>query len=180
LADGCRSAARRLLLQTRGVTTRRLLLIRHAQTEPGEVDETRKLTHRGRRDAREIGRWLVANDLCPDLVVVSPARRARQTWEIAAAELPDEVRTAIDPRIYDNTVVHLLAVVADVEDTVSTLAVVGHNPSIESLTRRWVGDNRAFGGCSTASVGVFTVDVSWASLRDGADAALTDFVTCRG
>src|SRR4051812_50149249 len=69
------------------MTQRRLVLVRHAKTEQGEPDPSRRLTNRGRRDARAIGQWLAKNGVVPDLVVVSPAARARQTWEIAAPEL---------------------------------------------------------------------------------------------
>src|SRR4051812_5759340 len=54
--------------QTPRMTQRRLILIRHAKTEQGGVDLDRALTGRGRRDAREIGRWLAANDHVPDRV----------------------------------------------------------------------------------------------------------------
>src|SRR5881409_1252762 len=57
---------------------RRLLLIRHAKAEAGHRDLTRRLTERGRQDAREVGRWLSAQDLVPDAAVVSPATRAVQ------------------------------------------------------------------------------------------------------
>ncbi|HZI98950.1 MAG TPA: histidine phosphatase family protein, partial [Actinomycetales bacterium] len=61
---------------------RRLLLIRHAKAAPDDDggDHGRGLTARGRRDAAAIGRWLADNDLVPDLVLCSDARRARETW----------------------------------------------------------------------------------------------------
>lgn len=164
------------------MTTRRLLLIRHAKTEPGDVDETRKLTERGRRDAAEIGRWISKReDLQPELVVVSPATRARQTWELAAGELPAAPRVVVDPRIYANTERDLLAVMSEVDPDVQTLVLVGHNPSIESLARAWATEGGGFDGeCATASVAAFTVADSWARLDDPGVVVLTDFVTCRG
>jgi phosphohistidine phosphatase len=66
----------------------------------------------------------------PDHVVVSPARRAAQTWERAGA--PGAAPT-VDPRIYENTVDDLLAVIAEVPDDDTTLVVVGHNPSVGQL-----------------------------------------------
>ena len=65
---------------------RRLMLLRHAKTEsdaPSGRDQDRKLDNRGRHDAAEIGGFLGKNPPFPDLVLVSHAVRALQTWEIA-------------------------------------------------------------------------------------------------
>src|SRR3954453_9424386 len=70
-------------VHTRRVQPRRLVLVRHAQAAQGEVDADRTLTERGARQAAAIGAWLAQTGLIPDRVVVSPARRAQQTWELA-------------------------------------------------------------------------------------------------
>jgi len=65
---------------------RRLMLLRHAKTEtdaPSGRDQDRRLDERGRRDAAEIGSWIARHPPFPDLVQVSPAVRAKQTWELA-------------------------------------------------------------------------------------------------
>src|SRR5437764_10634528 len=90
---------------------RRVVLVRHAKTEQGFPDLERVLTGRGRRDAAEIGRWLEAQRIAPDLVVVSPATRAKQTWELAAAELDGDPPTEVDDRVYTNSVEALLEIV---------------------------------------------------------------------
>ena len=66
---------------------RRLMLLRHAKTERaelGERDRDRKLTKRGRTDAQAIGAYMARHGLVPDLALVSPANRARETWALAA------------------------------------------------------------------------------------------------
>ena len=146
----------------------RLLLIRHAQTEQGSPDKDRRLTDRGERDAREIGRWLTAKDVVPDLVVVSPATRARQTWELTGLGASAQP----DARVYDNTVEDLLAIVAETDASVRTLAIVGHNPSIEAFSIHHGGP----GSISTGSVVVFSIDGAWS---DGA-ARYVEVTTCRG
>ena len=65
---------------------RRLMLLRHAKTEnsaPSGRDQDRRLDDRGRIDAAEIGDWIGRHPPFPDSVLVSPAIRAHQTWEIA-------------------------------------------------------------------------------------------------
>jgi phosphohistidine phosphatase len=88
---------------------RRLVIVRHATTGEGSPDIRRQLTERGRRDAATIGRWLVENDVVPDLVVVSPATRAQQTWEIAAGELSVRPEVRIDDRVGHNPSLGMLA-----------------------------------------------------------------------
>ena len=71
---------------------RRLMLLRHAKTEtdaPSGQDQDRRLDNRGRSDAAEIGGWIAAHPPVPDLVLVSPAVRAHQTWEFAWEAMKD-------------------------------------------------------------------------------------------
>lgn len=136
------------------VAHRRLLLIRHAKTEEGSPDEQRRLTERGQQDAAAIGDWLRAQDLAPDLAVVSPAMRARQTWELTRIDST----VTVDERIYDNRPDNLLAIAREADESVQTLAIVGHNPSIEWFMSRQGGT----GDVPTGTVVVFDVDGSWA------------------
>ncbi|SNS28430.1 phosphohistidine phosphatase [Geodermatophilus pulveris] len=112
---------------------RRLLLVRHAEAAGGPVDAERSLTARGERHAAAIGSWLAGTGLVPDRVVLSPARRTVQTWERARAALAGAAEPVVDPRVYDNTVEDLLAVVRDTAQDVATLVVVGHSPSVGEL-----------------------------------------------
>lgn len=56
-----------------------LLLWRHAEAAAGEPDTERALTARGRRDARQIARWLAAHGPSRLEVFASPTQRTRQT-----------------------------------------------------------------------------------------------------
>jgi phosphohistidine phosphatase len=152
----------------------RLLLIRHAKTEPGDVDRVRQLTDRGRRDAAAIGEWLMAQDVAPDLAVVSPATRARQTWDIAAETMPGAPPTQIDHAIYSNNVRDIVAIARGIDESVSSAAIVGHNPSIEEFTARFSGSS--YGHVPTGTVVVFDLDGTWA---DGS-IHFVQMQTCRG
>ena len=66
---------------------RHLMLLRHAKTEragPGQRDRDRKLTKRGGDDAPAIGAYMARHGLTPDLALVSPAKRAQETWALVA------------------------------------------------------------------------------------------------
>jgi phosphohistidine phosphatase len=168
------------------MTVRRLVLVRHSKAADGAVDVERPLSGRGIRDAAAIGAELRRLKLAPDRVVVSTARRAALTWTHASAALPATSPPVVDERIYDNTVEALLDVIRDTPAEVQTLAVVGHNPSIEQLAHalddeqgeRAARDELA-DGYSTSGIAVFTVPGEFADIRPGA-ATLTHFSAPRG
>jgi phosphohistidine phosphatase len=160
---------------------RRLLLIRHAKAAHAAVDADRPLTDRGARQAAAIGAWLKRSAFVPDRVVVSPARRAAQTWRLAAAPLAPDLPPIVDARIYDNTVETLLATIRDTPADVQTVAVVGHNPSIGSLASILDGGQGSAAarrdietGFPTGGVAVFTVATPFDAVAAGG-ATLTDF-----
>lgn len=154
---------------------RRLLLIRHAKAEQyGETDAARELSGRGRRDARAAGRWLSAAGFAPDQVFVSDATRAQQTWEAIASGLDAKPNVTTDARIYDNTVPALLTVAASAPVDASTVALVGHNPSMHATALmlddgNGDGPTRARLGASypTMGVAVFEIVVEWDELASG-------------
>ena len=101
---------------TTEIKMRRLMLLRHAKSDwpTGLLDIDRPLAARGRDAAPRMGAHLRDEQLLPDLVLVSPARRARETWELVQP-CPGEVETRFDPRIYEAPRSGLLALVRAVE-----------------------------------------------------------------
>jgi phosphohistidine phosphatase len=145
---------------------RTLVLLRHAETEPHRTDDfSRRLTERGRADAEQVRRWLGGQGLAPDRVVVSPAARARETWELASV---GDAEAELDDRVYEATSEQLREVVAETDPDVQTLVLVGHNPSIERLA--WELDDtdsareRTNSGMRTSGVAVLALD-SWDAER---------------
>jgi len=114
---------------------RRLMLLRHAKTErpePGEPDRDRKLTKRGRADAPVIGAYMARHGLVPDLALVSPAARAKETWMLLAPCFAKPPKAAYEERIYNAGPETLMGLIAETRGARSLL-VVGHNPGIHDL-----------------------------------------------
>lgn len=129
---------------------RRLMLLRHAKTEndaPSGRDQDRRLDDRGRKDAAEIGGWIGRHPPFPGLVLVSPAIRAHQTWEIAWEAMKDEApepQVELLPELYGADPAQMLQTIR----TVSTsdpqrLMVVGHNPGMHELALALAGSGDA-------------------------------------
>jgi len=121
---------------------RRLLLLRHGKADRHSAggDRERPLTGRGVRDARRMGEFLAAEGFAPELAVASNARRARQTLELALEAFPHHVTHLIENSIYMATAEHLLDILRQSPDRVSTLLVVGHNPGFAQLAEALAGD----------------------------------------
>jgi phosphohistidine phosphatase len=130
---------------------RRLLLLRHSKTErdsPSGYDRDRRLDARGRTDAPEIGHYLSDHKLVPDLVLVSPATRTRETWELLAPTLTPEPDAEFVPDLYGADARELLQIVrtasgrADDKD-LKSIMVVAHNPGLHELSIDLIGKAKA-------------------------------------
>ncbi len=121
---------------------RQLLLLRHAKAVPadaGMADFDRPLAPRGESSAAAIGRYLAEQDLAPDLVLCSPARRTRQTWEIAARQLPQTKIRFID-ELYDfGDGSALLGAIRRLGQDARRLMLVTHNPATQALALALAG-----------------------------------------
>jgi phosphohistidine phosphatase len=117
------------------MTARSLVLLRHAKAEnpAGVADDKRPLSARGHADAQAAGAWLATQQV-PELVLCSPTKRTRQTWHAVAANL-----SAADPavryerRLYLGGADELLRMVREIEDSVSNVLLIGHNPTLSQL-----------------------------------------------
>ena len=125
---------------------RRLMLLRHAKTEteaPSGQDRDRRLDDRGRSDAAEIGGWIGRHPPFPDMVLISPAVRAQQTWDIAWEAMKDRVKApAIEfqPELYGAEPPQLLgAVRLAAGSDPKRLMLVGHNPGLQELALMLTG-----------------------------------------
>jgi len=149
--------------------TKRLILVRHAKSAwpDGVLDHERPLAGRGRRDAAQLGRWLAANDMIPELAYVSSAQRTRATFELLAAELDTQVEAVVTDEIYGASTGDVLDLVRVVRDDVSAVLVVGHNPTIGMLASVLDDRQRGLLEFKTSAVAVFDVGESWAELNPG-------------
>jgi phosphohistidine phosphatase len=142
---------------------RTLIVIRHAKSDWGQAvpDAERPLNERGRREAPLIGRWLTDHVERLDLVLCSTATRARQTWRLASATLHPAVLARYDERIYGARPQELMSVVEDLDDTVGTAALVGHNPALTELVETLSGERVEL---KTSAVAVLRWEGTWADV----------------
>jgi phosphohistidine phosphatase len=119
------------------MSNQKLIIMRHGKSDwakAAQSDFDRPLSGRGRKDAPHMGAWLEKKGLVPDLIISSPALRARETAELVADALGYERQHIVwSKEIYDASLADLLAVLADIDHKVSCLLLIGHNPGLDSL-----------------------------------------------
>jgi len=154
-----------------------VLLMRHAKSDWGQADLTdhdRPLNPRGVEDAPRMGRFLRKLGVVPDLIVTSPAHRARATAEHvaeAAGYGGDLIQAAA---LYAAEGVAWIAAIRALPPDAKTVLVVAHSPGIEEAAALLIGPaGRRAGGSVRLRVptaAILRVDVAvdrWDDLGAG-------------
>jgi phosphohistidine phosphatase len=117
-----------------------LILIRHAKSDWADSslkDFDRPLNDRGKKDAPVMAHRLVDKKVKIDAFISSPAKRARRTAELFAAQYKMDKKDIIffdelylaDPEAFFN-------VIAQTDDDHSTIAVFSHNDGITQFVNQ--------------------------------------------
>ena len=147
--------------------------MRHAKSgyPDGVADHDRPLAERGVREAPLAGAWLRSHVGDVDAVLCSTATRTRQTLARTGIEAPVQYLDAL----YDATPGTVLAAINGVADDVTTLLVVGHEPTTSSLALALAGpgsDAAAVGEIETkfptSALAMLRTDATWDALELGA------------
>lgn len=115
---------------------KRLGLLRHAKSSwdhPGLEDFERPLNRRGREAATRMGEELRDLDLKFDLALVSPARRAAETFRRVRTSWDPGMAVRDEPRIYAASLEDLLGIIGETGPGLERLLLVGHNPAFHEL-----------------------------------------------
>lgn len=113
---------------------KRLYIARHAKSswdDPSLRDFDRPLNKRGLRDAPFMAGVMACKDERPELILTSPALRAKTTAEFYRRYLGGTLR--VDERIYDASVSTLYYVILEAFETYQKVMIVGHNPGLTEL-----------------------------------------------
>ncbi|BCY04979.1 histidine phosphatase family protein [Actinoplanes sp. L3-i22] len=172
------------------MTLRTLILLRHAKAEtPGELpDFDRSLTDRGTSDADAAGAWLADERLHPDLVICSPAKRTRETWQAASVALAQgspghgAPEVHYEDQLYYGGRTEVFDLLRAVPETVRTILVVGHNPTMSEVSALLIPDEQWDGAAmemKTSGLAVHTSEAAWSEAQPKA-MRLTRRHTARG
>ncbi len=144
-----------------------LYLLRHAKSswdDPNLWDFDRPLNERGRNAAPFMADLMARRGHQPTILLCSPAERAKQTAQIVQDRAGIGAEIELDDRIYEASPQGLRQVVSELDDSIESALLVGHNPGIEGFIRYLTGAVEAM---PTSALAVIDLNIdSWRSLND--------------
>lgn len=119
-------------------TSKTLLVMRHAKSSwktPGITDHERPLNRRGERDAVGMAKFLNSANIDISQVAASTARRADMTAKALIKTMDCLEHGQLESRddFYLAAPTAYLNYLSELDDAVSTVVLIGHNPGLESL-----------------------------------------------
>jgi phosphohistidine phosphatase len=149
---------------------KRLHLLRHAKSswdDPDLPDHERPLAPRGEKAARRIAEHVRREGIRPELVLCSTALRARQTLAALLSVLAGDVEIRVEATLYGAGVTQVLARVREVDESVGSVLVVGHNPTLHELALVLTERRDALERFPTGALATVAFTVPWAQLASG-------------
>lgn len=145
-----------------------LLLLRHAKSDWDDAslrDFDRPLAPRGERDAPRIGKALKTRGPAPDLVISSPAARAKATIKAVMKAANLNLDVTFEESMYGASSAELLKLIRRLPDEHSCALLVGHNPGFGDLLNRLIGARETMPTAALACM-EFEID-HWEDVEDG-------------
>ncbi len=142
--------------------------MRHARAERGDWslrDFDRSLDEGGVRDASLMGRFALERMKSLELVLCSPAERAKQTATLFLAAREEAPPVVYDERIYEASAGRLLRVVGELAGETQEVLLVGHNPGMSELLELLTSEVSPMTTGALASVALAVE--KWSEARDG-------------
>ena len=127
-------------------------------------DFDRPLNHRGESDLIVMGNQLSQLDLKIELILTSPAKRTLLTAESIAKSIGFPIKNILkEPSIYEGSFYNLNRIIEQLNNDLSTVLIVGHNPTFTTLIDYYTGSS--IGNLPTLGVAIITFELEeWETL----------------
>ncbi len=118
-----------------------LIIIRHAKAEQGYgADSKRKLEERGHRDAAVMAQRLLDKGYKIDKIFCSPSERTKETAVyFAQVHQVESEDIKYFENLYLGDTLQITEAINWLQENVSTLAIIGHNPGVTNFTNDVTG-----------------------------------------
>ena len=145
-------------------------VMRHAKSDrshPDLRDFDRPLNKRGKRDAPRMGEWIRLIGSHPELIVSSPAKRAKATSQAVADVLGAKVSVQWWDELYPGDVNATVKRIRQLSNETERIMIVGHNPHQEELVSYLAADGHLRLRLPTAAVVLLAGEIeSWKQLSE--------------
>lgn len=147
-----------------------IYLIRHAKSDWSEADLSdfdRGLNKRGKKDLPFMANRLKKYKIKPDLILSSPANRAKLTaQEIANTIGYKKDNIFFEDSLYDSSYTTYAYLLDSLEDKLNSIFIVAHNPTLSDAAERLSG--AIIGNMPTCSIICIEFDVeSFREIQEG-------------
>ena len=132
-----------------------VLILRHAKSswaDPLFPDHDRPLNKRGQRTATQMGQLLRKQQLVPELILTSTAKRARETAILIAQSSQYNQEIEKVSQLYLATPQVYTSKLSDLSDEYQRVMVIGHNPGLELLINELTGCHKTMSTAALAQV----------------------------
>lgn len=145
---------------------KRLFVLRHAKSSwdhPGLSDFERPLNERGKKAAPVMGELMFEKEFNPDIILSSPAKRAKKTAKLVKKNGLIGAEIVFDERIYGAGTNSLMHILAETDNDFASAMIVGHNPGLEGLIQILTGQYERM---PTAALAVINLEIeNWEDIE---------------
>ena len=134
---------------------KKLHIIRHAKSSWNDLsldDFNRPLNKRGKENAPFMGAKLKKKKIVPDMIISSPALRAKATAELIAKKIKYSKKIIFKNDMYDSSARELHKMLTNIDDKNDIVFLVGHNPDINMLAEKYVNFNENIVTCGIVEI----------------------------
>ncbi|NPA45602.1 MAG: phosphohistidine phosphatase SixA [Chlorobi bacterium] len=148
-------------------------VIRHGKSSweiPEWSDEERPLRKKGKKRTQKVAKYLKKKGIVPQLILTSPAKRAKQTAKILREVLGEKIPVRTEKILYTGDEDDMEALLYGLDDKIERVFVVGHNPDLTDWVNKYK-DEKIFNFPTSAVFGVGFYakkwpDLPWASYQE--------------
>lgn len=117
-----------------------IYLMRHSKSDwesDFKIDHERPLSERGKKNAKELRKFLVDRKIKFDISYISDSKRTVQTYEILKKEVHfSEVK--ISSKLYETNFTTLYDLIKQTDDKLNSILLLGHNPELEEFANHLI------------------------------------------
>ncbi len=142
-----------------------IILFRHGKSDwnaPFDTDASRPLKKRGRKASRRMGEFLKLIHEEPDLIITSPAVRAKQTIKKAAKAGRWNADVIENEALYEDGADGMWDALALAPDDLDRIMLVGHEPAMSDFAAQISGG----GSVRFPTAAMIRIDVAAEQWRD--------------
>ncbi|NPA44591.1 MAG: histidine phosphatase family protein [Chlorobi bacterium] len=145
---------------------KKIMIMRHAKSDWADSsmrDFDRPLNKRGKLAAPIMGKEIKKRDLSPDLIISSPALRAKMTAEAVAENTNYNKNIVWDESFYFGYTNEIIQKIKKVDESFEKVIIFGHNPTWSAIAEKLSGE---YFNMKTADLVVLEYDGKWKDLKD--------------